>query len=97
MNESENKFSWDAEKRELNVKTRGLDFVLLADFIFADPNVVIRQDDRRDYGEERFLAFAMVEKVRLCLCFTPRGDKIHLITVFKVNEKQWRKNYDEQN
>ena len=96
MNETNENFSWDSEKRELNIQIRGLDFVVLADFIFADPNVIIRQDDRQDYDEARFLAFAMVEGTRLCLCFTPRDDKMHLITIFKVNERQWRKNYEQQ-
>jgi len=94
MNETNDKFSWDSEKRKLNIETRGLDFVMFADFVFADPDVVIREDNRHDYNEERFLAYAMVEETRLCLCFTPRGDKIHLITIFKVKEKQWRKNYE---
>jgi uncharacterized DUF497 family protein len=94
MNETNDKFSWDSEKRESNIQTRGLDFVMLADFVLADPNVVIREDNRQDYDEARFLAYAMVEETRLCLCFTPRGDKIHLITIFKVKEKQWRKNYE---
>jgi uncharacterized DUF497 family protein len=92
--EENDKYSWDTEKRELNIQTRGLDFVILADFIFSDPNVVIRTDERQDYGEDRYLAFALVENARLCLCFTIRDEKIHLITIFKVNRKQWRVNYE---
>lgn len=97
MIKTNDKYSWDSEKRDLIIETRGLDFVLLADFIFADPRVAIVPDARQDYGEERYLAFAMVECERFCLCFTPRGDKMHLITIFKQhNDAQWRTNYEEK-
>ena len=94
MNE---KYSWDSEKRDANIRLRELDFVELADFIFADPKVTIIPDTRKDYGEKRYLAFAMIENERFCLCFTLREDKIHLITVFKKHyDKQWRENYEGQ-
>ena len=67
--------------------------VVLAPKIFADPYVVIELDTRQDYGEERFLAYALVEGVRLCLCFTVRNGKIHLITIYKMHKKQWEKHY----
>lgn len=94
MIKTNEKYSWDSDKRELNVETRGLDFVFLADFVFADPNVVIVVDNRRDYGETRYLAYAMVGETRLCLCYTPRDGKTHLITIFKMHKKEWSKYYD---
>ena len=92
-NETNEKYSWNSDKRELIIKTRGLDFLELADIIFSDPNVVVKPDNRADYGELRYSAFALVNNVRLCLCFTPRTDKIHLVTIFQMHEKQWRKHY----
>ena len=94
-NEVNEKYSWDPKKRELNLHERGLDFVPLADEILSDPNVVIEIDPKPNTaGEERFLAFGLVNGNRLCLCFTPRGDKLHLITIFKVNKRIWRKHYE---
>jgi len=94
-NELNERYSWDPKKRELNLKERGLDFVPLADEILSDPNVVIEIDPKPNTaGEERFLAFGLVDGNRLCLCFTPRDDKLHLITIFKVHEKLWRKHYE---
>ena len=87
------RYTWNPEKRKQNLKERGLDFVLLADDILSDPNVVIRQDNRCNYGEDRFLAYALVEGKRLCLCFAPREGKIHLITIFMMHKKQWEANY----
>ena len=92
-NEVNEKYSWNPEKREMNIKERGLDFVLLAEDIFSSPDLVIRPDIRREYDEDRFLAFALVEGKRLCLCFAPREDKIHLITIFKMHKKQWEAYY----
>jgi len=94
--EENEKYSWDSEKREVNIEIRGLDFVELADLIFADPKVTIIPDIRKDYGEERYLAFAMIDDERFCLCFTLRENKIHLITIFKKrDDKLWRINYEE--
>ena len=88
-NEMNEKFSWNPEKREQNIKERGLDFVLLADNILNDPGVVIRPDIRCSYDEDRFLAYSLVEGKHLCLCFSPRENRIHLITVFRMRKKQW--------
>jgi len=93
MNEFNEKYSWNPEKRKQNIKERGLDFVDLADKVFADPNFVIKADDRDDYGEDRYLAYGLVNEKRLCVCFTPRGEKLHLITIFRVNKRDWEKCY----
>ena len=93
MNESNNEYSWHVKKRQENIEERDLDFVEFAPKIFADPNVTIKPDNRNDYGEERFLALGMADGMRLCLCFTPRDGVIHLITIFKVHEKEWSKYY----
>jgi len=95
-NETNRKYSWNPEKRELIIKTRGLDFVELAEFIFDDPNLVIKPDDRKDYGEARYWAFGLVDNMRLCLCFTLRDNKTHLITIFKIHEKRWEKHYEKK-
>ncbi|GHU71089.1 hypothetical protein FACS189450_06550 [Spirochaetia bacterium] len=86
-------FEWDEEKRQRILAERGLDIVILAPILLDDPNVVIKQDIRRNYPEDRFLAWGLVDGTRLCLCFTPRNDKIHLITIFKMHKKQWEKHY----
>jgi len=95
MIESNVRYSWDPAKRVEILNSRRLDIVLLADFIFTDPNIVIVPDIRKNYGEDRFKAFAKIEEERFCLCFTLRADKIHLITIFRQhNNSEWRKNYE---
>ena len=74
MIRSNDKYSWAEEKRLDNIRDRGLDIVLLADLVFADPNVVIVPDIRKEYGEKRFKVYAMIESERFCMCFPPRGE-----------------------
>ncbi|MCL2481333.1 MAG: BrnT family toxin [Spirochaetaceae bacterium] len=94
-NEENEKYSWNPEKRKGIIAKRGLDFVELADFIFADPKLSIIPDARQDYSEERYLAYAEVGGERFCLCFTLREERIHLITIFKKHyDAQWRRNYE---
>ena len=90
-------FEWDEVKRQKNIKERGLDILAIAPLVLENPNVVIEQDDRWDYAEKRFRAFAIVEDKRVCLCFTLRNEKIHLITIFRVRSKQWDKFYERKN
>ena len=86
-------YEWFEAKRQKILATRKLDIVVLAPKVFADPNVIIERDNRRNYGEERFLAYALVDGTRICLCFTPRNEKILLITVFKMHKKPWEAHY----
>ena len=86
--EMNNKYSWDPNKRDLNIKKRGLDFVLLADLVFSADDLAISEDRRQDYGENRFNAHGTVMGISVCLCFTPREDKKHLITIFRTHKKQ---------
>lgn len=96
MIETNEKYSWDSNKRELVLRTHGLDFVFWADFVFADPNAVTVQDERHDYGEDRYLVYAMVGQYRLCLCYTPRNGVIHLISLFRIHKNKWGKYYDKK-
>ena len=83
---------YDQEKNQRNIKERGLPFDLGA-LVLADPNVVTKCDDRKDYGEDRYLSFGMVGGLKLCLCWTPRDRKVRVITLFRVHEKEWEKFY----
>ena len=83
---------YDPEKNQRNIDERGLPFDL-AELVLADPDVVTEHDDRKNYGEDRFLSYGMVGGLRLCVCWTPRGSKMRVITLFKVHEKEWEKHY----
>jgi len=86
-------FEWDEDKRQSVIAERGLDFVLYAAGILDDSDVFIVPDERKDYGEERYLAYGITDGMRLCLCFSVRGNHVRLITIFKIHKKQWEKHY----
>lgn len=97
MNESNEKYSWHPVKRQENITKHRLDFVLLADLVFEDPDLNIFDDTKPNKdNEQRRLAYALVDGTRLCLCFTHREDKIHLISLFKMHDKPWRKRYEKK-
>jgi len=55
-------FKWDENKRRKNIEKRGLDIVILAPKVFADPNAEIERDFRKHYGEDRYLIYGMATK-----------------------------------
>jgi len=54
-------------------------------------------DERADYGEERFNAYGLSKGRKIRVCFTIRGDKVRIITMFKVHNKEWSKYYEQNN
>ena len=88
---------WDDIKRKENIEKRGLDIAILAPKVFEDPEAAIEPDLRKDYGEDRYLIYGMVDGLRLCICFTFRENVIWLITIFKMHKKNWEKHYGKKN
>ncbi|MDR2718142.1 MAG: BrnT family toxin [Treponema sp.] len=95
------KFKWDENKRQKNIEKRGLDIVILAPKVFADPNAEIEPDIRKDYKEDRYLIYGMADDIRIWICFTLRKegeeDIVWLITIFKIHKKNWEKHYGKKN
>ena len=86
-------FEWDEAKRNQNIVNHGIDFVEAVS-VFDDPKVSIVPDNRKEYGEERYNAYGMSNGRCLRVCFTMRGeDNIHIISIFKVDKKEWNKHY----
>jgi uncharacterized DUF497 family protein len=84
---------WDEEKRQRNLRERGLDFADVARF---DPESVrSRLDKRRNYGEPRINSIGYLDG-RLCtFCWTPRSGRVRVISLRKANARE-RKEYEEE-
>jgi uncharacterized DUF497 family protein len=63
--------NWDDAKRRATLAERGLDFAD-AELIFAGKHFT-RRDDRRDYGEARFITVGWLRKRFAVVVWTPRG------------------------
>jgi uncharacterized DUF497 family protein len=85
--------SYSAEKRALILESRGLDFDDAVQ-IFAGTALTV-EDDRKDYGETRYLTLGMLGGRLVAVVWTPRGEGRHIITMWKANDRE-RKRYEAQ-
>lgn len=79
---------FDPEKDALNLARHGLS---LADFTGFDEEATVRVDDRRDYGETRFVALGRIGGAPHAVVFTWRGDTMRLISFRRAREKELRR------
>jgi uncharacterized protein len=83
-------FQWDVEKSAANEAKHGISFSQAAQ-IFRGP-ILKRLDDRKDYGEQRFIALGAFDGEVLRVVFTERGGDIRLISAWRAG-KHDRKRY----
>jgi uncharacterized DUF497 family protein len=86
--------SYNQAKNESNILLRGLDFNLVKDFNWF--LATIYEDTRKNYGENRFVAIGSIDESIYVVIFTPRGNKIHVISLRKANKREVKK-YEEKN
>jgi hypothetical protein len=65
-------FAWDPRKSAENLRIRGFDFEF-ATLIFEGPTLE-REDQRRDYGEMRFIAIGLAQGIALTVVYTDRAE-----------------------
>jgi uncharacterized DUF497 family protein len=83
-------FQWDDEKSAANEAKHGISFLQAAQ-IFRGP-ILKRPDDRKDYGEQRFIALGAFDGEVLRVVFTERDGDIRLISAWRAG-KHDRKKY----
>ena len=76
---------FDAAKREATLKARGLDMGR-ADEVFAGAALTV-EDDRRDYGEDRFITIGFLDDAMVVVVRTPRDGTNRIISMRKANER----------
>jgi uncharacterized DUF497 family protein len=85
-------FEWDETKSARNRADRGFGFDY-ASWIFEN-EVLVTEDRRRDYGEERFRVTGKVDEVFITVAFTFRGDGIRIISA-RIAKRKERDGYRE--
>ncbi|MBS0165945.1 MAG: BrnT family toxin [Nitrospira sp.] len=80
------RFEWDERKNRLNIEKHG---ITLSDSwqVFERP-LLIRLDERKDYGEPRWIALGDLNGTVVVLVFTKRGDTIRAISMRKGNKHE---------
>jgi len=85
------RITFDPAKRTKTLAERGLDFADAAT-VFAGPHTVL-PDDRRDYGEPRFISAGFLRGRLVVLVWTPRGAARRVISMRYAHAKEqafWR-------
>ncbi len=77
-------FEWDEEKRFSNLKKHGIDFVRACQ-IFEGYTVDF-EDNRYNYGEQRFIAIGENNGQILTVVYTDRNNVIRLISARKATK-----------
>jgi len=77
---------WDERKNRRNIEKHG---IALSDSgrVFENP-LLIRLDERKDYGEPRWIALGNLDGTVVVVVFTRRGDTIRAISIRKGNKHE---------
>lgn len=80
------KVEFDPEKRRLTLEHRGLDMALAGE-IFDGATLTIA-DDRKDYGEDRFITIGRLNGRMVIVVWTTRGALRRIISLRKANDRE---------
>lgn len=80
------RFTWKEAKRKSNLKTHGLDF-RDAPRVFEGPTFTF-EDDRFDYGEQRFITLGLLNGTPVSIVHTETTDRMHVISFRKATKNE---------
>lgn len=80
------RITFDRAKRDRTLLERGLDFRQATE-VFAGFHLT-RVDDRKDYGEPRFISAGELGGRIVIVVWTPRGQARRIISMRKANERE---------
>jgi uncharacterized DUF497 family protein len=86
------RITFDPVKRAKTLGERGLDFADAAE-VFAG-RYTVELDERRDYGEPRFISAGLLWGRVVVLTWTPRGEGRRIISMRYAHEREsieWRR------
>ena len=80
------KLTYDTAKDAVNLAKHGVSLAIAARLEWAD--ALLWQDMRKEYGEVRMIAFALMDERLYCVVFTDRGEDRRVISLRKANNKE---------
>ena len=78
--------TFDLAKSDWNRDARGMPFDMVERFDFD--TALIREDDREDYGEQRFQALGKIGRATVFLVFMPTLDGFRVISLRKADKQE---------
>jgi uncharacterized DUF497 family protein len=83
------RITYDPAKNERNIRERGLSFERAAEFDFS--TAVYFVDARREYGEQRIVAYGYLDRRLHSLCFIDIAEGIRVISFRRASRKEARR------
>lgn len=80
---------FDQLKRTMTFAERGLDMARAGEIF--DANHLTVQDERKDYGEDRFISIGFLDGRMVLIAWTLRGKAIRIISMRKANDREQEK------
>ncbi len=80
------RFTWHEPKRQLTLQKRGLDFAQ-AEQVFRGPTFTF-EDDRQDYGEQRWVTLGLSGDKVLVIVHTESEDEIRVISMREASKNE---------
>ena len=77
---------FDEAKRRSTLDARGLDMARAGE-VFAGATLTVA-DDRKDYGEDRFITIGFLDGSMVILVWTPRDGAHRIISMRKANARE---------
>ncbi len=77
---------FDEAKRDVTLRVRGLDMARAGE-VFEGSTLTV-EDDRRDYGEHRFITVGFLDGAMVVVVWTLRSDARRIISMRKANERE---------
>ena len=87
------RYEWNEHKRDANFEKHGVDFNEVENFEWDSAIETI--DDRKDYGEQRWVAVGRIISRIYVLIYTIRNKNIRVISLRKANTRE-RSYYETQ-
>ena len=80
------KFTWDEKKRRANLLKHGLDFIDAKE-VFEGITFTF-ENDRFDYGEERFITLGLFKGIVIVIAHTEKGNENRVISMRKATRHE---------
>jgi uncharacterized protein len=86
-------FEWDEQKNELNLDRHGFDFAHA--YRIFDLPMVVDLDERRDYGEYRWIGIGLLDERVVVVVFTEKSKEITRIISLRKALSYERRRYEQ--
>ncbi len=87
------RFEWDENKRLANIRKHGFDFADVSSIFNSDTVTV--EDDRYNYGEQRFMTLAFLQGRIIAVVHTENDDLVRIISVRKASKYEQQIYFDQ--